>query len=136
MNPTKRDPPLQSLFLRTLWIWQAAVASPIFVILGLLVILNLFNTFDGSIYDFVTRLFSAIMAAAIITLVLVQRQIPREHTEKTFTLRCEIAKSLLGTALWAWCLFDSVNAASTYDSMGVVQNQRVVAAMISIVLLM
>lgn len=98
---------LSTLVLRTTWIFQAIAAGPTFVVLGLLAIFNLFNTYSR-IYDFVTHLMTTLLAAGIIFIVLLQRKIPPEKTDARQTLRFEIAKSALATALWLWLMLDAV----------------------------
>ena len=58
-------------------------------------------------YDFITHLCTALLAAGILLLVIVQRNIPQERTLKDVTLKFEIAKSGLATALWFWLMMDA-----------------------------
>ncbi len=92
---------LTAVFLTRIWLFQAIVAGPTFVLLGLGALVSLY---DGSIpiYDFVTCLFNAIMAAGIIFIVLIQMQFPAAG--KRLTLWLEVTKSLLATGLWIWLM--------------------------------
>ena len=93
-------------FLRTYWLFQALVAGPISAGLAISAFVRLFNM-HGPIYDFVTHLCTAALCAAIVFIVLVQRKLPEERTSKDLTLKFEIAKSSLGTALWIWLMLDA-----------------------------
>ncbi|KAK3613034.1 hypothetical protein LTR22_028338, partial [Elasticomyces elasticus] len=81
-------PQLGQLFHRTVWIFQAIAASPIFFCLGMLAIFSMFNNFD-TLYEFFTHLITALLAASIIFIVVVQRLLPLERTSKHLTLRFE-----------------------------------------------
>lgn len=89
------------VFLTRIWLFQAIVAGPTFVLLGIFAIVNLYSTYDTT-YDFVTNLCTAILAAGIIFIVLVQQQLPAAG--KRLTYRFELAKSVLATALWVWLM--------------------------------
>jgi hypothetical protein len=92
---------LGGVFLTRLWLFQAIVAGPTFVLLGLCASFNLYGG-SMAIYDFVTYLFTSMMAAGIIFVVLIQRQFPAAGKRLTFWL--EVAKSLLATGLWIWLM--------------------------------
>ncbi|KAK5741060.1 hypothetical protein LTR17_004210 [Elasticomyces elasticus] len=126
-------PRLGQLFLRTVWIFQAIAAGPIFFCLGMLAIFNMFNTFD-TLYEFFTHLITALLAAAIIFIVVVQRTLPPDATSKTLTLRFEISKSILATALWLWLLFDAIFGPRNHSGYYMPRSQRIAVAGISSIL--
>ncbi|KAK4148352.1 hypothetical protein C8A00DRAFT_19806, partial [Chaetomidium leptoderma] len=79
-------------------IFQAIIAGPTFVYLGLCAVFGLYGGVYFTLYDFILDLFTAILAAGIIFLVLAQRQLP--NVGKLWTYRFEVAKSGLATLLW------------------------------------
>ncbi len=92
---------LGGVFLSRVWLFQAIVSTPTFVLSGFSALFNLYASYS-SIYDFVIYFFTAIMAAGIIFIVLVQRQFLAAGKRLTFWL--EVAKSLLATGLWIWLM--------------------------------
>ncbi|KAK5662137.1 hypothetical protein OQA88_8042 [Cercophora sp. LCS_1] len=104
------NPPLAPILLKKTWLFQAIVAGPTFVILGLCAMIALWDGGYWTIYDFVTDTCTSIMAAGIIFIVLVQRQLgePDADEMKKWTLRFEVAKSGLATGLWVWLMADSI----------------------------
>ena len=97
---------ISQTFLRTLWLFQAIAASPIFIFLGL----NAFGQFRGSFrsfYDYITALSTTVVDGGIIFIVLVQRKIPEDWTTVRLTLRFEIVKAVLATFLWVWLMLDT-----------------------------
>jgi hypothetical protein len=107
MADNRQRQPLSNALLRTVWLFQAIVAGPTFVILGLLVFIALYDQYID-VYYFVTHLCTAIFAGAIIFIVVVQRKIPYEVSNPRLTLIFEIAKSVFATALWIWLMMDSL----------------------------
>lgn len=91
-------------FLRTAWIFQAIVATPIFVFMIISAFMNYFNTVN-TVYGFTTHLCTAVLAGVIIFSVLVQRKIP--EPSKRLTLRFELTKSTCATGMWMWLLLDA-----------------------------
>lgn len=125
---------LDQLFLRTVWIFQAIAAGPTFVILGGAAIINLLHTYDA-ICDFVTHLVTALLAAGVIFIVLVQRKISPEKTSKRLTLKFEVAKSVLATVLWIWLLLDAIFGPSNHYS-SVYRVVRIKASVVASLLLL
>lgn len=91
------------VFLAKAWIFQAIVAGPTFVVLGMCAMFAMWDATYWTVYDFLTFSCTAIMAGGIIFLVLVQRQIPTAG--KLWTFRFELAKSVLATGLWLWLMY-------------------------------
>ena len=120
-------------FMRTVWLFQAIIAGPIFVLLGLLAVFNMFNTY-GRLYDFITHLGTSLLAAGIIFIVVVQRTVGR--LEKSLTLRFEVIKSILATALWLWLLLDAIFGPSDHYGYYTPRSRRIAAAAISSILLL
>jgi len=58
------------------------------------------------VYEFLTDFSTFLMASGIIIVALVQR--PPPNTGKALMLLCEIAKSVLATAIWIWLMIDAV----------------------------
>ena len=103
------NPPTQNLgstFLQTYWLFQAIFAGPISAALAISAFVRLLDT-HGPIYDFVTQVCNAILAGAIVFIVLVQQRMPASRVSKALTLKFEIAKSVLATALWVWLMLDA-----------------------------
>ncbi|KAK3936195.1 hypothetical protein QBC46DRAFT_296733 [Diplogelasinospora grovesii] len=100
------DSDLGNVLLTRTWLFQAIVAGPIFVIDGIAAILNLYDTDTWSTYEFIANLFTAILEAGIIFVVLVQRRLPEAGPQLTFHL--EVVKSSLATALWIWLMADAI----------------------------
>jgi hypothetical protein len=90
---------LGSTFLQTYWLFQAIFCSPISAALAISAFVRLLNT-HGPIYDFVTQVCNAILSGAIVFIVLIQQRLPAHQNSKPLTLRFEVAKSVLATALW------------------------------------
>ncbi|KAK5683762.1 hypothetical protein LTR17_027229 [Elasticomyces elasticus] len=124
---------LGRLFLRTVWIFQAIAAGPIFFCLGMLAIFNMFHTFN-TLYEFFTHLITAFLAAGIIFIVVVQRTLPPAETAKNLTLRFEVSKSILATALWLWLMFDAIFGPRDHSGYYMPRSQRITVAAISSVL--
>ena len=91
------------VFLAKAWLFQAIVAGPTFVVLGLCAMMAMWDGGGWSVYDFVTFLSTATMAGLIIFVVLVQRQLALDAAHR-WTLRFEIAKSALASGLWVWLM--------------------------------
>jgi len=102
MPPAAMTTDIGRVFLSKTWIFQAILAGPTFIVLGMCAMIAVWDTTYWSIYDFVTFTFTSIMAAGIIFLVLVQRQLTTAG--KLWTFRFEVAKSALATALWIWLM--------------------------------
>ncbi|KAK4901470.1 hypothetical protein LTR49_027232, partial [Elasticomyces elasticus] len=107
--------------------------GPIFVYLGMLAIFNMFHTFN-TLYEFFTHLITAFLAAGIIFIVVVQRTLPPAETAKNLTLRFEVSKSILATALWLWLMFDAVFGPRDHSGYYMPWSQRITVAAISSVL--
>ncbi|KPI37476.1 uncharacterized protein AB675_10374 [Cyphellophora attinorum] len=75
------------------------------------------------------------MAGGIIFTVLLQRKIPTGKTSKSMTLRFEILKSVLATALWLWLLLDAIFGPRDHYSYYKDRSQRIMVAAISSLLL-
>lgn len=132
-SPSPPQPTIGHVFLARIWLFQAVVAAPTFVVLGMLAIVNLYNTYD-TIYDFVTHLCTAILAAAIIFVVLVQKQLP--GAGKALTFRFEVAKSALATALWLWLMGDAIWGPISHGGYRRDRTMRIVSSAISSILLL
>ncbi|KAK3330452.1 hypothetical protein B0H66DRAFT_62793 [Apodospora peruviana] len=127
---------LGRIFLTRAWIFQAIIASPAMIIYGGVAF---FAVFDGSyytIYDFVMYLCESILAAGIIFIVLIQRQLKpaslRSESGKRLTVYFEAAKALLATALWLWALIDAVLTRDNYYHRS---ERRIAAAGIAFIVL-
>ncbi|KAK5153491.1 hypothetical protein LTS14_007662 [Recurvomyces mirabilis] len=126
------DQSTASLCLRTIWLFQAIVASPIFVILGIQAIINMFHTYT-TLYEFITHLCTSLLAGTIIFLVLVQRKMPASKTTTMQTLNFEAGKALCAELLWLWLLLDAIFGPEShygyYDGRG----RRIAVAVITVV---
>ncbi|KAF2191583.1 hypothetical protein K469DRAFT_720635 [Zopfia rhizophila CBS 207.26] len=91
--------------LRTVAIFQAFCALPITFFLGLRVFCELFFV-SMSFYNFFTYSISSLMAACIIYIVLVQRKLLPQDTDR-MAFPFEIGKSVLATSLWLWLILDA-----------------------------
>lgn len=137
MPSHKQDQSLSRAILTTVWIFQLVVAGPIFIWLGLLALLNLYYTFDR-VYDFVAHLCTFLLAAGIFFIVLVQRKLADDAVAKRLqlTIRFEVAKAVLATALWVWLIMDAIfGPEDRYGYYGM-RGARIVASAISAVLLL
>jgi hypothetical protein len=121
---------LGQVLLTRVWVFQAIVAAPTFTILGIAATINLFSTWD-TIYDFITFLFTSILAAGIIFIVSVQLRY--SNATKALTFRFEVAKSVLATALWIWLMYDAIFGPSSHGSN---RGRRIAASSIAVVLLL
>ena len=123
---------MASLYLPTIYLFQAIVASPIFVILGIQAIINMFHTYT-SLYEFITHLSCSLLAGTIIFIVLVQRKLPASKVNAMQTLNFEAAKALCAELLWLWLLLDAIFGPKShygyYDGRG----KRIAVAGISVV---
>lgn len=90
------------IFLSKAWIFQAIIAGPTFVVLGMCAMFAVWETTWWTVYHFLTFTCTSIMAGGIIFLVLVQRQF--STAGKLWTFRFELAKSVLATAMWIWLM--------------------------------
>jgi len=90
------------VFLSKAWLFQAIVAGPTFVVLGMCAMFAIWEATYWTVYDFLTFSCTAIMAGGIIFVVLVQRQLPTAG--KLWTFRFELTKSALATAMWIWLM--------------------------------
>ncbi|KAF2269378.1 hypothetical protein CC78DRAFT_564671 [Lojkania enalia] len=86
-------------------ILQAILAVPVSIIMGFWAFIALVFGVDIDYYVFFAMLFSSLMSAAILFLVIIQRS-----TTCTIhrTFKFEMAKSGLATALWVWLFLDSI----------------------------
>ena len=96
-------------FLSRAWIFQAVIASPILLTLGIYCFVAIYDG-HAPIYDFVMYLGNTILAAGVVFIVLVQRKVQTEmllSTEKGRRLGFwfEVGKSVMATALWAWVTY-------------------------------
>jgi len=126
------DQDIGNVLLTRAWVFQAIVAAPTFILLGIAAIINLYNTYD-TIYDFVTDLSTSILAAGIIFIVAVQRTYSSAGNALTF--KFEAAKSVLATALWFWLMCDAIWGPTNH---GYYNNRekRIVTSAIAVVLLL
>jgi hypothetical protein len=117
--------------LRALWIFQAIAVLPIFLILGFFAVGEMIQTYQRT-YFFVADFTCTIFSAGILYTVYLQRNL--SNATKLLTLRFEILKSVLATALWLWLLFDALFGPwnSRYPGRG----SRTNVAAISVVLLL
>ena len=90
------------VLLSKAWIFQAIVAGPTFVVLGMCAMFAIWESTYWTVYNFLTFSSTAIMAGGIIFFVLVQRQVSTPG--KTWTFRFELAKSVLATGCWLWLM--------------------------------
>lgn len=125
--------PIGHVFLTRIWLFQAIIAAPTFIILGMMAIANMYNTYD-TIYDFVTHLCTAILAAGIIFVVLVQKKLPEAGKKLTFLF--EVAKSVLATALWVWLMADAIWGPISHGGYRRDRKMRIVTSAIASVLLL
>lgn len=92
--------------LRTAWLFQALSAAPVLLFLGTEAFTHFLSSIEA-IYDFVMSLLTSLMAAGIIFVVLVQRQLRGSAAaSKHLTLKFESAKAVLATGLWVWMMLD------------------------------
>ncbi|KAM7209601.1 hypothetical protein V8F20_000004 [Naviculisporaceae sp. PSN 640] len=94
------------------WLFQAIIALPIAVILGVDALASVYDGYS-KIYDFTMYLGNSLLAGAIIFIVLVQRQLKPETFLRTvdgrkLTFWFEMTKSVLATLLWGWILLDAI----------------------------
>lgn len=127
--------PIGQLFLRATWLFQAIVAGPTFVLLGFLAFIDLWSPYAGSIYDFVTHIGTALLAAGIIFLVVIQRKIPADETITPLMLNFETAKAGLASGLWLWLMLDATLSPRARDNQGRLNQTRIAASAISFALL-
>ncbi len=132
MTTDPSDHSLELVLLTRVWLFQAIVAAPTFVVLGTCAIINMFSTYD-TLYDFITHLCTAILAMGIIFVVLVQRKVPTAG--KSLTVKFEIAKSVLATSLWIWLMADSIWGPSSHSGYGKRETRIVASGFASILLL-
>ncbi|KAH8882336.1 hypothetical protein GQ53DRAFT_753800 [Thozetella sp. PMI_491] len=126
------DQPLGRVLLTRTWLFQAIVAGPTFVVLGLSAFSSLYSNYSSS-YDFIMHLSTAIMAMGIIFIVLVQQQVPRAG--KSVTSNLEAIKAGLATAMWIWLIADAIwGPKSPYGSPKTREN-RIVASSFAVILL-
>ena len=92
-------------------------------------------TFD-SLYDFFNHLINSLLAAGITFAVLIQRKLLVNRNAKQYTLRFEIAKSVLATALWLWLLLDAIFGPSDHYGYYGGRSRRISVACISSLLLL
>lgn len=123
---------LATTFLRTIWLFQLVVTSPIAAALGVSAVVRLLEV-HGPIYDFVTSLCTALVAAAIVFIVIVQRRTFENGVSILVTLRFEALKSIFATALWVWLMVDAGVQPESYFNL---KTPRLIAAACSSVLLL
>jgi hypothetical protein len=125
---------LGATFLQTYWLFQAIFSGPISAALAISAFVRLLNT-HGPIYDFVTQVCNAILSGAIVFIVLIQQRLPAHQNSKPLTLRFEVAKSALATALWVWLMCDSAfGPQNEYDYYK--RKPRVVSASVASIVLL
>lgn len=125
---------LADTFLRTAWLFQLIVTGPVAVALGGSAFVRLLEV-HGPVYDFVTSLFTALIAAAIVFIIIVQRKTFENGVSIHLTLKFETLKSIFATGLWIWCMIDAgvqPTAIGKWNRLG----PRMVAASCSSVLLL
>ncbi|KAF2789883.1 hypothetical protein K505DRAFT_365216 [Melanomma pulvis-pyrius CBS 109.77] len=103
--PSPQVRPLDEQILRTAGLFQALAAFPIAFFLGSCAWFALFDTYSqGYFYYFFADSMTALMAAGIIFVVIVQRKVV---ATKLLTLQFEAGKTVLATGLWVWLMLDS-----------------------------
>jgi hypothetical protein len=90
------------VFLAKAGLFQAIIAGPTFVVLGMCAMFAMWEGSGWSVYDFLTDTCTATMAGGIIFVVLVQRQLP--NVGKTWSFRFELIKAVLATGMWIWLM--------------------------------
>ena len=136
MENNRRDQVINRAFLTTAWTFQLVAAGPIFVWLGLVAISNLFYTFDP-VVDFITHLFTSVFAAGIFFIVLVQRKLRKEDAlNMSLTLRFEVAKLALATALWVWLMMDALFGPADHYGYYHGRKTRIIASAVSVLLIL
>ncbi|KAF2872246.1 hypothetical protein BDV95DRAFT_379121 [Massariosphaeria phaeospora] len=98
------DRALGRQMLRSAGIFQAAAALPVTLCLGFFAFVSLFEAYNINFYDFFSCSITALMAAGIMFVVVVQRK-STETNYRAFIF--ESVKSGLATGLWLWLMLDS-----------------------------
>lgn len=121
--------------MRTAWLFQALIAGPALLFLGIDTLLMLYysyNVFD--IYLAIKGLSLALFSAVIMFILIVQRNYPEPHPK--VTARFELAKGLLATNAWLWLLLDAIFRHQSWDSYHRVQKKRIAFVSVSVVILL
>ncbi|KAF2660333.1 hypothetical protein K491DRAFT_688379 [Lophiostoma macrostomum CBS 122681] len=95
--------PLGQQMLRGIGIFQVIAALPTMVILGGCAYAQLFYSYER-FYFFVADALNALLAAAIIFIVYIQR---KAALTPLLTLLFESLKSVFATAMWVWLILDA-----------------------------
>ncbi|KAH8589958.1 hypothetical protein B0O99DRAFT_522143 [Bisporella sp. PMI_857] len=120
--------------VRTAGIFQLLVAVPTMLTFGYTLFDGLFYYWSIRIYPFLTATFNAFMAAAIVFIILIQRQ---ASITKRITFYFEAAKSAFATAVWLWLLLDSIfGPLPKYGYGPPSRTPRIVRAAVSVVTLL
>ena len=133
-------PDIAPVFLTKAWLFQAIIAGPTFVVLGLCAMVAIWDGTYWSVYDFITLLCTAIMAGGIIFLAVVQRQLARDAATvgvgRRWALWFEGAKCVLATGLWVWLMADALwgPGRSYYTPIG--RERRLACSAVSVNLLL
>jgi hypothetical protein len=123
---------LADTFLRTVWLFQLIVTSPIAIALGVSSLVRLLEV-HGPIYDFIASLCTSIFAAGIVFILIVQRKTFENGVSLSLTIKFEASKSALATILWVWCMVDAgVQPTSDWNR----RTPRLIAASCSSILLL
>ena len=97
---------LRDTILRTFWLFQLCVSAPVCAALGVSAFVRLVEV-HGAVYDFAASLFTSMMAAVIVFILILQRRTFEQGLSIDLTMKFEEAKSALATSLWIWELVDS-----------------------------
>jgi hypothetical protein len=123
---------LADTFLRTVWLFQLLVTSPVAIALGVSSLVRLLEV-HGPIYDFIASLCTSIFAAGIVFILIVQRKTFENGVSLSLTVKFEALKSALATILWIWCMVDAaVQPTSDWNR----RTPRMIAASCSSILLL
>ncbi|KAI1859963.1 uncharacterized protein JN550_011774 [Neoarthrinium moseri] len=129
---TTRARSLGETCLHGVWVFQTIAAIPIFLILGFCALSNMLLSSYGALYYFITDFVCSILTAGILFTLFLQKGI--KNPSWLMTLRLEILKSGLATALWVWMLMDAIFASGYDYNNG--RPRRIKVAIISFTLLL
>ena len=97
---------LREAVVTRMWLFQAIIAGPTFILLGLRTIIILYDDlWYHEIYPFITSIITATLSCGIVLVVSVQRKLGITATSARVNFWFEAIKSLFATGVWLWLVY-------------------------------